>query len=467
MAQYQTFPGATGASRTVDKLKALILPDLRGRSFLDVGCNEGFFCGFAKFSGAERSVGLDQSKLFIDRARLRFPDCEFLLQGWDRLPDGTFDVILLASALHYAEDQPELLRRLVGKLSADGVLVVELGIVSSLESEWVKVDRGIDQRAFPSMRKLREVLAGYAWKWMGPSVMQQGDPVARHVIHISKRKPIAYLLMQPPGYGKTSIASNLFMPAGVRILSGDEQLNGIAKGQRQVDEKLKQIVDEDFSPYRIDQLMQRIFESGAGPSLVESCVEQADGLDFALDMYVPAQHQDALEAVISGLGYLPIRLSWNRFGPSLMAGDAVSDLAHEFFSQLDVIDGIGPPVAAAVRGFVDEISFDAGRLVVRGWAVDAAGSLPGAFVVHVNGHETIVDAYDARAREDVKRHLGLADAKVGYCLSIEVPGISGVHEIGADFSVRSADGHGLRLNSRVEALLGRHDKQGQASYERD
>src|SRR5690606_4633755 len=91
MAQYQTFPGATGAARTADKLKALMLPDLQGRSFLDIGCNEGFFCGFAKFAGASRVVGLDKSTLFIERARRRFPDCEFLLQGWDRLPDGEFD----------------------------------------------------------------------------------------------------------------------------------------------------------------------------------------------------------------------------------------------------------------------------------------------------------------------------------------------------------------------------------------
>ena len=57
MAQYQTFPGKTGASRTAEKLKALLLPDLSGKRFLDVGCNEGFFCGFAKHCGAERSVG--------------------------------------------------------------------------------------------------------------------------------------------------------------------------------------------------------------------------------------------------------------------------------------------------------------------------------------------------------------------------------------------------------------------------
>ena len=77
MVQYQSFPGASGDSRTLDKLKALQMPSAAGARFLDVGCNEGFFCGFAHFQGAARSVGIDQSATFIERApafpRLRIP----------------------------------------------------------------------------------------------------------------------------------------------------------------------------------------------------------------------------------------------------------------------------------------------------------------------------------------------------------------------------------------------------------
>ena len=104
MAQYQSFPDVPGDSHTLDKLKALQLPDLRGRSFLDVGCNEGFFCGFASYQGASRVLGVDHTAGFVERARRRFPACEFLCTDWNHLPDERFDVILLASALHYAED---------------------------------------------------------------------------------------------------------------------------------------------------------------------------------------------------------------------------------------------------------------------------------------------------------------------------------------------------------------------------
>src|SRR3546814_17417243 len=78
----------------------------------------------------------DQSRAFIERARARFPACEFHQQGWEQLPDGLFDVILLASALHYADDQAALMHRLVERLTPNGVLVLELGIASSEKSEW-------------------------------------------------------------------------------------------------------------------------------------------------------------------------------------------------------------------------------------------------------------------------------------------------------------------------------------------
>ena len=52
--------------------------------------------------------------------------------------------------------------------------MLELGIVTSKESAWVKVKRDSDERLFPTMPRLREVFADYAWKWMGPSVAQAG-----------------------------------------------------------------------------------------------------------------------------------------------------------------------------------------------------------------------------------------------------------------------------------------------------
>src|SRR3546814_19642636 len=113
MTQYQSFPDASGDSRTLEKLKALKLPELGGLGFLDVGCNEGFFCGFAKFQGASRAVGIDQSTAFIDRARARFPAGEFPQPGCDQPTDGMFRVITMASAPPHSDDQAALPCRFV------------------------------------------------------------------------------------------------------------------------------------------------------------------------------------------------------------------------------------------------------------------------------------------------------------------------------------------------------------------
>jgi SAM-dependent methyltransferase len=458
MAQYQSFPDAAGDSRTLDKLKALKLPDMAGRSFLDVGCNEGFFCGFAHFLGAKRSVGVDHSELFIGRARLRFPDCEFYQQGWEHLPDGPFDVILLASALHYAEDQPALLHRLVGQLSPDGVLVLELGIASSADSVWVNVERGIDERVFPSMAKLREVLEDHAWKWMGRSVSQDGDPVGRHVIHVSRRRPVAYLLLQPPAFGKTSIASRLFGPTGVRVVSGDEQIARIAQGKLAAPGNLQAVINRDFSPFRIDEAIRRIFDAGSGADLVRLWATQGGGDDFALDAYVPTEHHAQVGKLLCELGYLPVQLSWDRVGPTLLPAAKIGERAEAFYLSMAGSGAPRPEMMEtlddqSITGFVDELAFNDGNLVIRGWAVDATGTLPQRLAIRVDGKDTIVEAFDRQLRTDVQRHLQLPHALVGYRATLKIPGISGLQDLGTGFAVYVPPAGRIRLAGRVIKLL--------------
>lgn len=460
MAQYQSFPGAPGDSRTLDKLKALCLPSLQGRTFLDVGCNEGFFCGFAKFQGASRSVGIDHSAGFVSRARERFPDCEFLNQGWESLPQGPFDVILLASALHYAEDQPALIRALVELLSADGTLVIELGIVSSRKPEWSLVKRGIDERRFPSMPMLREELAGYAWKWQGPSIQQDGDPVPRHVIHVSRRRPVAYLLMQPPGYGKSSIASRLFAPAGVPVVSGDQQIGLVVQGKQTAAEPLLSAITEDYSPFTIDQTTQRIFELGLGEDLVKLWLNKAAPGDIALDVYVPSEHQGEVDSLLQRLGYLPVQLQWERVGAAPLPEDLMAQQAEAFYMSLleprakEGSGGAGavqPPCAP--QGFIDDLALKDGRLMIRGWAVDGNGQFPARLGVKVRRQAVQIDRLEKQLRPDVQRHLGLSHALIGYRATVAVPTLGSLSELAKGFDVFGPDGVPFKLSAPAAKLL--------------
>lgn len=456
MAQYQSFPDAAGDSRTLEKLKALKLPDLSGRRFLDVGCNEGFFCGFAKFQGAVRSIGIDHSRAFIERAQGRFPACEFHQQGWEQLPDGSFDVILLASALHYADDQAALLHQLVERLAPDGLLVLELGIASSEKSEWIRIKRGIDERYFPSMPKLREVLADYAWKWMGRSVSQDGDPVGRHVIHISRRRPVAYLLMQPPGFGKSSLASRLFVPAGMPVVSGDQQLSLVAEGKLDAPEQLRSTIADDYSPFRIDQTIQRIFENDLGGDLVRLWAAQAGDRDFALDAYVPPERHTLVEEAFIALGYLPVQLHWQRVGPRLLPAETMGQHADAYY--LSLVDSAPRPDTGTDfhrngLGFVDELTLRDGQLLVRGWAVDASGELPARIGVRIKGKSVVLDAFDKQSRPDVQRHLGLPHALVGYQVAVDAKKVADITDLATGFEVYIPSGASFQLAGPLASLM--------------
>lgn len=436
-AQYQSFPGAAGDSRTLDKLKAMAFPEMSGRSFLDVGCNEGFFCGFAQFMGAARVVGIDHGAGFVRRARERFPGCEFLHRSWDALPKGRFDVILLASALHYADDQAALIARLVDKLAPGGVLVLELGIVSSPDAEWVTVKRGIDERQFPTMPLLRELLAGYAWKWMGPSVTQDGDPVKRHVLHISRRLPVVYLLMQPPGHGKTTIASGLFPSADVTLVTGDLLLGQVARGKRKAPPRLSELVQREHSPFTLDRLITAIYEAGLARELVRLVRTAAGDGDFALDMFVPDAYQAQIEEAFVAAGYLPVTLRWRKPGAPLLPRQTLDDCAEAFYLSMA---GGGDAAVHVPAGFVDEIERVDGGLRLRGWAITADGRLPDWLQVRIGDETHRVERFEKMLRTDVQTHLGLPHALFGWRATVPFAGDAGTSPPRIEVAGAAADG---------------------------
>src|SRR5690606_16722377 len=155
-----------------------------------------------------------------------------------------------------------------------------------------------------------------------------------HVVHISRRRPVAYLLMQPPGYGKSSIAGRLFAPAGVPLVSGDQQLNLIARGKVSVDAELARLAGEDYSPFHLDQAMRRIFDEGAGGALVDAWIEAAGNGDFALDSYVPQEHHALVREHLVRRGYLPVQLDWDRVGAHPAPAEVTTAQAEAFYLSM-------------------------------------------------------------------------------------------------------------------------------------
>src|ERR1019366_9846031 len=108
MSTYQSHGDASGSiSDTKRKLARLQLPqNLAGKRVLDIGCNEGYFCGLAAERGAIEAAGIDFVAANIEVANQRYArdGVRFLLQSWAQLPEGPFDLILWVSAMHYELD---------------------------------------------------------------------------------------------------------------------------------------------------------------------------------------------------------------------------------------------------------------------------------------------------------------------------------------------------------------------------
>ncbi|WP_165072389.1 class I SAM-dependent methyltransferase [Desulfovibrio sp. ZJ200] len=309
MPAYQTFPYRTGSSNSLEKLACLALPPLAGKSFLDVGCNEGFFCGYAFFEGARKVLGIDRNASFLAAARRFFPECVFLEQDWEDLdPTQKFDVILCASALHYAVDQEKLLHSLAGMLAPDGLLVLELGIAPGDEAQWVEVRRSIDVRRFPTRRLLESILNGYAWKDMGQSPQQIGDPLPRFVYHIRRKKPCIFLLLQESGSGKTSIRREIF--GAHAAIVGDMLIAQIAAGQIACAEPLRACAARSFNPAQISHAVRRICAAGLLPEYLALALSRAEGRTAVYDGYIPSEYHGIVEAYCAAHGYLPVLLRW-------------------------------------------------------------------------------------------------------------------------------------------------------------
>ncbi len=88
-------------------LRAL-LPDLRGKRLLDLGCGFGWIARWAMSQGAAGVLGVDLSENMLSRARAETadPGVRYLRADLEslELPEAAFDVAYSSLALHYVED---------------------------------------------------------------------------------------------------------------------------------------------------------------------------------------------------------------------------------------------------------------------------------------------------------------------------------------------------------------------------
>lgn len=107
-----------------------MLPDMRGRKIVDLGCGFGWFCRWAREQGAARVLGIDLSEKMLAQARSTTTDpaITYMRADLERLdlPESAFDLAYSSLALHYVEDIAMLLATVHRALVPGASLVMSM-----------------------------------------------------------------------------------------------------------------------------------------------------------------------------------------------------------------------------------------------------------------------------------------------------------------------------------------------------
>ncbi len=104
-----------------------LLPDVKGKRILDLGCGFGEHCIEYVNAGAERVVGVDISEKMLEVARKENsdPKITYLHMPMEDIGqiDEKFDLVISSLAFHYVEDFAGVVRNIYSLMNDDGVFL--------------------------------------------------------------------------------------------------------------------------------------------------------------------------------------------------------------------------------------------------------------------------------------------------------------------------------------------------------
>lgn len=136
-------PGKTDSSK---RLKFLDGENLSGKSVLDIGCNSGFYCLWAKKTGAERVVGIDIDKMRIEQAKtlaeIEGLSIEYYEKNLEEIEEiGRFDIAFCFAVLTEIHDilcAFEALKKVIGQKAYVEMALAKPIIYFSKSLYWLK-----------------------------------------------------------------------------------------------------------------------------------------------------------------------------------------------------------------------------------------------------------------------------------------------------------------------------------------
>ena len=149
--RYSAMPRSVEGLRQAGEWHELraMLPELKGKSILDLGCGFGWHCRFAAEQGARHVVGVDLSENMLRRAAEinggpGIEYCRTAIEDID-FPRDSFDVVLSSLALHYVRDLDLVFAKVFAVLKSGGSFIfsIEHPVFTALEKQdWFYDDNG-------------------------------------------------------------------------------------------------------------------------------------------------------------------------------------------------------------------------------------------------------------------------------------------------------------------------------------
>lgn len=104
-----------------------LLPDVRGKNVLDLGCGYGHNCAEFSDFGAARVIGIDISQKMLDVARTESarPNVRYKILSMTEISSlgECFDIVYSSLAFHYIEDFDKLISDISGLMNKGGILL--------------------------------------------------------------------------------------------------------------------------------------------------------------------------------------------------------------------------------------------------------------------------------------------------------------------------------------------------------
>lgn len=133
------------------QLKTMI-PPLKGKSVLDLGCGYGWHCKYAEDEGAKTVLGIDLSHKMIKTAKKRNSGkhIEYLVCAIEEYeyPENTWDLVISNLALHYIENIELVFQNVCKTLKDEGIFLFNIEhpvFTSGIREDWIYDKDGIPQ----------------------------------------------------------------------------------------------------------------------------------------------------------------------------------------------------------------------------------------------------------------------------------------------------------------------------------